>query len=175
MGTQMACCCASADERKEDNNTLKNEIKENKISITSHKLGAKHEKGKELSQTVEVDAMKEIDHDGTVKDQQISARGPQAEFPKMSSNELESELISSTTPQPEEPQDQENQVRISQLYSILWQLKTSIYFMLNLESNFCSTTISRLRLSQLKIYKKRLSRLRQCKRQMTKKARLQMK
>ena len=34
-------CCASADERKEDSNTLKNEIQESKISITSHKLDAK--------------------------------------------------------------------------------------------------------------------------------------
>ena len=111
MGTQMSGCCASADERKEDSNALKNEIKESKISITSHKLGSKDEQGKNIDQTDELDEMKEIDHDGTVKVQQLSARGPQAEQPKMSSNEEASELISSTTKQPEEPQEQDHQVR----------------------------------------------------------------
>ena len=63
----MSSCCASADERKEDSNALKNEIKEGKISITSHKFGSKDEQGKKLDQTEEVDEMKEIDNDGTVK------------------------------------------------------------------------------------------------------------
>ena len=93
-------CCASADERKEDSNTLKNEIQEGKISITSHKLDAKDEQGNKLGVDNE---MKEIDNDGTVKVQKLSARGSQPEQPKMSSNEEASELISSTTKQPEEP------------------------------------------------------------------------
>ena len=53
----MSGCCASADERKEDSNALKNEIKEGKISITSHKLGSKDEQGKNIDQTDELDEM----------------------------------------------------------------------------------------------------------------------
>ena len=77
----MACCCASADERKDDNKALKDEITEGKVSITATSLAnTTDEPSKKLNLDTEENQMKEIDNDGEEKVQPTSARGHRAMF-----------------------------------------------------------------------------------------------
>ena len=78
MGNYATCCCASADERKEDSAQMKSDTGIGIVSIKDNQFAASKDKNLDTKES----DMKEIENDGTENAQPISARGQRQESPE---------------------------------------------------------------------------------------------